>query len=144
MAKGGKHLNTTPRSRRAAGAHLSEKDRRRQTERESDSAARRIRMKTAAPEMIIMLLLCLLMITPLRSCILSDEDYIGYAAARQTALSDAGLTQDKARDVSAEMIKIDDNVCYKVQFSGSVTDYRYIIDAETGDILGQTFYRSDS
>ena len=28
------------------------------------------------------------------------------------------------------MIKIGDTVCYKVQFTGSVTDYRYIIDAK--------------
>ena len=39
------------------------------------------------------------------------------------------------------MIKLDGQMCYKVQFSGSVTDYRYIIDAETGDIIAQGFYR---
>ena len=40
-------------------------------------------------------------------------------------------------------IKIGDTVCYKVQFTGSVTDYRYIIDAKTGLIIGQNFYRTE-
>ena len=93
--------------------------------------------------MIIMLLLCIVMISPLRSCIISDSDYVGYAAARETALADAGITQEKANNLSAEMIKIGDTVCYKVQFTGSVTDYRYIIDAKTGLIIGQNFYRTE-
>lgn len=93
--------------------------------------------------MIVMLLLCIVMISPLRSCIISDSDYVGYATARETALADAGITQEKANDLSAEMIKIGDTVCYKVQFTGSVTDYRYIIDAKTGLIIGQNFYRTE-
>ena len=61
----------------------------------------------------------------------------------ETALADAGITQEKANNLSAEMIKIGDTVCYKVQFTGSVTDYRYIIDAKTGLIIGQNFYRTE-
>ena len=45
--------------------------------------------------------------------------------------------------MSVEMIKINDTVCYKVQFTGSVTDYRYIIDAKSGLIIGQNFYRTE-
>ena len=29
------------------------------------------------------------------------------------------------------------------KFTGSVTDYRYIIDAKTGLIIGQNFYRTE-
>ena len=91
--------------------------------------------------MIVMLLVCVFMISPLRGCRLSDGDFIGYASAQGIAFDDAGIAQDKANAVSAEMIKLDGQMCYKVQFSGSVTDYRYIIDAETGDIIAQGFYR---
>ena len=143
MASGGKHLKKQANKRRASGAHLSEKDRRIQERRRSRSATRRGRLRRGAPQMVIMLLLCIVMISPLRSCIISDSDYVGYAAARETAFSDAGITQDKARDVSTEMIKLGDTVCYKVQFTGSVTDYRYIIDAHSGLIIGQSFYRTE-
>ena len=143
MASGGKHLKKQANKRRVSGAHLSERDRRIQERRRSRSATRRGRLRRGAPQMVIMLLLCIVMISPLRSCIISDSDYVGYAAARETAFSDAGITQDKARDVSTEMIKLGDTVCYKVQFTGSVTDYRYIIDAHSGLIIGQSFYRTE-
>ncbi len=143
MASGGKHLKKQANKRRTSGAHLSEKDRRIQARRRSRSATRRIRLRRGAPQMVIMLLLCIIMISPLRSCIISDSDYVGYAAARETALSDAGISEEKAKDLSAEMIKIGDTVCYKVQFTGSVTDYKYIIDASSGLIIGQTFYRTE-
>lgn len=123
MAKGGKHLNT-------------------QTRRGSSARRRRARLRTGAPQVLIMLLLCLLMISPLRGCIISNGGFIGYSAAQEIAFGDAGISQDKASDLSTEMIKLDGQMCYKVQFSGSVTDYRYIIDAESGDILAQFFYRT--
>ena len=144
MAKGGKHLNKHVRSSSAgsrSGAHLSEADRARAARRRSRHIRRRGQLRAGAPQMIIMLLLCVFMISPLRGCIISGGDFIGYAAAQEIALGDAGIAQDKANDVSAEMIKLDGQMYYKVQFSGSVTDYRYIIDAETGDILAQGFYR---
>lgn len=133
MSKGGKHLNTEPH-RKNSGAHLSPKEHERK-------AQRRNRLRTGAPQMLIMIILCVLMISPLRSCIINDDDYIGYAAAREAALTDAGIAPEKAQDVSAEMIKLDETVCYKVQFTGSVTDYIYIINASTGDIIAQKFFR---
>lgn len=143
MAPGGKHLKQQAYKMRGSGAHLSEKDRKKAARRRSVRMARCGRLRRGAPQMIVMLLLCVVMISPLRSCIISDSDYVGYAAARETALSDAGITQEKAKDLSVEMIKIDDTVCYKVQFTGSVTDYRYIIDASSGLIIGQKFYRTE-
>ena len=143
MASGGKHLKKQADKKRSSGAHLSERDRKREARRRSARATRRGRLRRGAPQMIVMLLLCIVMISPLRSCIISDSDYVGYAAARETALADAGITQEKAQDLSVEMIKIDDTVCYKVQFTGSVTDYRYIIDASSGLIIGQNFYRTE-
>ncbi len=142
MGKGGKHLNTGSNKKRS-GAHLSERERQREARKHSRARHRKSRLRTGAPQMVVMLLLCVLMVSPLRSCIISDDDYIGYTAAKQTALDDAGITQEKAKNLSAEMIKIDDTVCYKVQFTGSVTDYRYIIDASSGNIIGQNFYRTE-
>ena len=142
MDKGGKHLNTRS-DKRKSGSHLSERERQREARRHLRARHRKSRLRTGAPQMVVMLLLCVVMISPLRSCIISDDDYIGYAEAKQTALADAGLAQDKAKNLSAEMIKIDDEVCYKVQFTGSVTDYRYIIDASSGEIIGQNFYRTE-
>ena len=144
MAKGGKHLNIQTRKRSAgsrSGAHLSKADKARAARRRSLHIRRRSQLRTGAPQMIIMLLVCVFMISPLRGCRLSDGDFIGYASAQGIAFDDAGIAQDKANAVSAEMIKLDGQMCYKVQFSGSVTDYRYIIDAETGDIIAQGFYR---
>ena len=92
---------------------------------------------------MIFFLLCFLMLSPVRGCILADGDYIGMAKAQSIAVDDAGIPPDKAHDVRTDMIKIDGEVYYKVQFTGSVTDYRYIINAETGKILTQVFYRLD-
>lgn len=144
MAKGGKHLNTQSRRKTAgsrSGAHLSEADRARAAVNRSRRNRRRSQIRAGAPQMLVMLLMCLFMISPLRGCILSDGDFIGYSAAQEIAFADAGIAQDKAKGVSSEMIKLDGSMCYKVQFSGSVTDYRYIIDASTGDVLAQSFYR---
>lgn len=92
---------------------------------------------------ILFLLFCIVMISPIQGCILDDGDYIGYSAAQKIAVDDAGIMADKVQDLHTDMIKINGEVYYKVEFTGSVTDYRYIIDAETGDILTQVFYRLD-
>lgn len=143
MVSGGKHLKKQANKKRGSGAHLSERDRQRggpaaltqrkptrqtqarRTADDSHAAALHRHDISAAQLHYKRLGLC------------------RYAAARETALADAGITQEKANDLSAEMIKIGDTVCYKVQFTGSVTDYRYIIDAKTGLIIGQNFYRTE-
>lgn len=143
MASDGRHLKNQTDKARSSGAHLSEKDRQQAEARQARSRSRRVNVKKGAPQMIIMLLLCVIMITPMRSCIISDGDYIGVAAAREAALEYAGISQDTAENISAEMIKVGDTVCYKVQFTGSVTEYRYIVDARSGAILGQSFHRTE-
>lgn len=89
---------------------------------------------------IVFLLICFIMISPLKSCVFTDGDYIGRAAAQKIALDDAGIISDTAKDMQTEMVKLDDGYYYKVQFTGSVTDYRYIIDADSGEILARAFY----
>ena len=170
MASGGKHLNPKSGRRHAqkhGGSHLSEKSKQ-QTEKrrlpklslpqirpekaEAKQTKARVGKKRRKKRStrkgraaaIVMSIFCLLTVSPLRGCIISDGDYIGRGKAQEIALSDSGIVSEKASDMSVDMIKISDHVCYKVQFKGAVTDYRYIIDAETGNIVTQTFYHPDS
>ena len=83
----------------------------------------------------VMLVFCLVMVSPLGSCTMTDADYIGKAAAQKAAFNDAGIAADSAKSVSADMIKLDDGMCYKIDFSGENTDYSYIINAESGKIV---------
>lgn len=169
MASGGKHLNPKSGRRPAqkhGGSHLSEKSRAQAEKRrlpklslpskspekaetrqsKAKVGKKRVRRSTrkGRAAAIVMSIFCLLTVSPLRGCIISDGDYIGRGKAQEIALSDSGIVSEKASGLSVDMIKISDHVCYQVQFKGAVTDYRYIIDAETGDIVTQTFYRPDS
>lgn len=139
MAKGGKHL--APSKRNAARPRLklysggARSDKRR---RVSSATMQKNLLRAAA-----FLLLCIVMVSPIRGCNVGGDEYIGHAAAQKIAVEDAGIPLEKARDMSSDMIKLDGEFYYKVQFTGSVTDYRYIIDAESGEILTQVFYRLD-
>lgn len=135
MAKGGKHLAPSKRKVRLRSSSGKKSAPRRRV-----SSARRQKDVLRA---IVFLLFCVVMISPIQGCIVGDGDYIGQAAAQEIAIEDAGLLSEKVQDMRSDMIKIDGDVYYKVQFTGSVTDYRYIIDAETGEILTQVFYRLD-
>ncbi len=134
MAQGGKHLAPKKHKLRikSSGGKAAPKRR--------VSSARRQKDVLRA---LVFLLFCFAMTSPLQGCIVGDGDYIGHVAAQQVAIEDAGIPAEKAQDMRSDMIKIDGEVYYKVQFTGSVTDYRYIIDAETGEILTQVFYRLD-
>lgn len=147
MASGGKHLNPKPERgtpKRSGGAHLSEKSREQEEKRQENKKRLKRRVRAGSPAAIALGVLCLVMVSPLRGCILSEGDYIGRDGAREIALSDSGIVSEKAEEMSVDMIKISDRVCYKVQFKGAVTEYRYIIDAENGSIITQTFYRLDT
>ena len=145
MAKGGRHLAPSKRSsagrRRSGGIRLFSSRGRGSAERPRRRPV--LTMRRDILRAMLFFLLCFLMLSPVRGCILADGDYIGMAKAQSIAVDDAGIPPDKAHDVRTDMIKIDGEVYYKVQFTGSVTDYRYIINAETGKILTQVFYRLD-
>ena len=89
---------------------------------------------------LLLLFVCFVMVSPLKSCMISDEGYIGYSSAKEIAIEDSGIRTDTVHDLKADMIVIDGTVYYNVQFKGSITEYRYIIDAVTGDIAAQKFY----
>lgn len=102
------------------------------------------RLAKKLPKILLIAVVCLVLVSPLRGCIISDNGYIGAEKAQKIALSDAGLSTDSVSGLLSDMVKIDGQVCYKVHFSGSVTDFRYIIDATTGDIVAQNFIKTDT
>ena len=92
---------------------------------------------------VLFLFVCFVLISPLKGCVLGGGDFIGAEKAQKIAIADSGVAGGKVSKLDTDMIQIDDDFCYKIQFTGSVTDYRYIIDAETGDIIAQVFYHTD-
>ena len=82
-----------------------------------------------------MLAFCLVMASPLGSCTMADADYIGETAAQNIVFGDAHVSADSAKNVTVEMIKLDDGMCYKIEFSDDNADYSYILSAESGKIV---------
>lgn len=94
-----------------------------------------VKLITLTVSVIVMLAFCVIMISPLRGCMLQD-DYIGKTAAQKAAFNDAEVSADTAKNVEADLIKLDDDgMCYKVDFTANEADYSYIISAETGKII---------
>lgn len=94
-----------------------------------------VKLITLTVSVIVMLAFCVIMISPLRGCMLQD-DYIGKTAAQKAAFNDAEVSADTAKNVEADLIKLDDDgVCYKVDFTANDTDYSYILSADTGKII---------
>ena len=93
-----------------------------------------VKLVTLAASVIVMLAFCFIMISPLRGCVMQD-DYIGKTAAQKAAFSDAKVSADTAKNVETDLIKLDDGMCYKVDFTADKTDYSYIISADTGKIV---------
>ena len=91
-------------------------------------------------KLVGMLLFCFLMITPLRSCVFSDNDYISDKQAQQTVIEDSGVKSDAVDSIVSDMIKLDGETCYKIEFTSDVNGYRYLVNAETGEILAQGFF----
>lgn len=91
-------------------------------------------------KLVGMLLFCFLMITPLRSCVFSDDDYISVKQAQQTVIEDSGVKSDAVDSIVSDMIKLDGETCYKIEFTSDVNGYRYLVNAETGEILAQGFF----
>lgn len=105
--------------------------RRRKRHRRGVSGAKLI---TLTVSVLVMLAFCFVMISPLRGCVM-QEDYIGVSAAEKTALRDAKVSADAAKNIVTDLIKLDDGMCYKVDFTADDADYSYIISADTGKIV---------
>ena len=60
---------------------------------------------------------------------------IGEAAAKQAALSHAGVSESSARELEVEREKEGGRLCYEVEFKADGIEYEYTIDGETGVVL---------
>lgn len=128
MANGGKHLKTSNRRIRIRSARPTrEKVKRREFD-----------WRKGAPKIVILLLLCVLMLSPLRSCMLLGGDYIGRDEAKKIVMLDARIDADKAEDISTEVIKLDEQPCYRIEFTCADKDYSYIVAADNGKIVASS------
>lgn len=64
-----------------------------------------------------------------------SESYIGNDAALGIALSNAGFERSQVSDIDVELENERGTVFYEVSFDTQTTEYDYVIDAFTGDIL---------
>ena len=74
-----------------------------------------------------------------KSSVAEPENAIGKDAAKEKALTDAGVTAEQAGKVKARVSQTDDGtVIYKVRFNYDGQRYSYQIDAITGAILDKS------
>ncbi len=73
-----------------------------------------------------------------RDKVAEPENAVGKDAAKETALTDAGVSADDVGKVKARVTKLEDGtVVYRVSFTSGELWYRYKIDAVTGEILDE-------
>lgn len=94
-----------------------------------------VKLVTLGISVLVMLAFCVVMISPLRGCTVSDGDFIKKTAAQKTAFDNAGVSADSAENVTTDMIKLDEGMCYKINFSHGDADYSYIVSADSGKII---------
>lgn len=89
---------------------------------------------------LAVLVFCVFMITPLKSCVLGDDGYVGEKAAENTAIADSGVKSGDVETLVTDMIRLDGEPCYKIEFTSNVNGYKYIVNAESGEIVAQSFF----
>ena len=94
-----------------------------------------VKLVTLGISVVVMLAFCVVMVSPLRGCTVSDGDFIKRTAAQKTAFDNAGVSADNAENVTTDMIKLDEGMCYKINFSHGDADYSYIVSADSGKII---------
>lgn len=94
-----------------------------------------------AIEIVLILFACFMMISPLSYNVFSDEDFVSRDVAKEVSLADSGVAANKAAELKCDMIKLDDLVCYKVEFTSGINGYKYIVNADSGEIIAQAFYQ---
>lgn len=94
-----------------------------------------------AIEIVLILLLCFMMMSPVAYCVFSGKNYVSRAVAEEMSFADSGVSSDKAEGLRCDMIKLEDRVCYKIEFTSGINGYKYIVNADTGEIIAQAFYQ---
>ena len=87
---------------------------------------------------VIVLAFCVLLISPLRSCVFSDLSYIGDYAAQTAALTAAAVPAENADGMRSDLIQLDGRYCYRVDFTDASQSYSYIIDASSGAVIASS------
>ncbi len=90
---------------------------------------------------LAVLAFCFFAITPLRGCVMGDKGYVEEKTAEKTAIADSGVKNSDVQNLVCDMIKLDGDICYKIEFTSNTNGYKYIVNAETGDIVAQGFYK---
>ena len=94
-----------------------------------------------AIEIVLILFACFMMMSPLSYCVLTDGDYVSRDAAKEMSFADSGVAENKAEGLKCDMIKLGDLVCYKLEFTSGTNGYKYIVNADSGEIIAQAFYQ---
>lgn len=68
------------------------------------------------------------------NALVSQDEYIGMEKALYAALDHAGVSEDKAYDISVKLEADEDGIEYEVEFKCDGTEYEYDIDALTGAV----------
>ena len=82
-----------------------------------------------------MTLIVLALSLVMSGCVLGGTKKIGKTEALEIALTDAGLTKDQVVDIDIELERSAGSAWYEIDFEGGRTEYEYIIDAHSGEIL---------
>lgn len=69
------------------------------------------------------------------SSTVSTSDFIGEAAAKSAALSNAGVSESEVTRIKCELDRDHGSYKYEIEFSVGRMEYEYEIDAYTGAIL---------
>lgn len=65
----------------------------------------------------------------------SEKSYVGFDAAKQTALSHAGVQESAVSRMDVEYDSEDGRMIYEVEFTADGCEYEYEIDAATGEVI---------
>lgn len=86
--------------------------------------------------MLAILLLAALMLTLLAACGKEASKFLTAQEAQEIAMEAAGVSEKEVTDVHAHVGTLNDTPCFSIHLTVGDTEYEYIIDAATGEILG--------
>ena len=85
--------------------------------------------------LVIVVLFALVMLSPLKGCVVSDEGCISAQDALDIAVRDSGVSPSLVTDVETDTSSIDGRLCLLVDFSAAGVRHRYVIDAVSAEII---------
>lgn len=80
-------------------------------------------------------ILAALMLSMLAACDSGKDSVLSAEDVQQIALDAAGLDAEDVDDVHAHVATYQDTPCFSIHITVGTTEYEYLIDAYTGEIL---------